>query len=195
MKVFLGDMELKDFEKPDFVQHGGGQHLAVTEFPGGNVSVQNFGSKYSEISWNGIFIGSDAYDRMIQVGNMRQKGDTIVFKTDKYSNEVVIKEFTAEHKTNFRIPFTIKLQRILRPNDTSNNQDSVDKISEDIEQNTPDINKPEEYIIQSGDTLSKIALKYYGNANSYDKIYEDNKEVLTKGVDLIYAGQKLVINK
>jgi len=50
------------------------------------------------------------------------------------------------------------------------------------------------YTIVSGDTLSKIAKKYYGDANKYPKIFEANKEVI-KHADKIYVGQTIRIPK
>lgn len=50
----------------------------------------------------------------------------------------------------------------------------------------------EYYIIQSGDSLSKIAKKYYKNAMEYPRIFEANREVI-KDADLIYPGQKIRI--
>jgi nucleoid-associated protein YgaU len=44
----------------------------------------------------------------------------------------------------------------------------------------------------SGDTLGKIAKKYYGNAMKYPVIFEANKPML-KNPDLIYPGQVLRI--
>lgn len=48
------------------------------------------------------------------------------------------------------------------------------------------------YTVAKGDNLSKIAKEFYGNANSYPKIFEANKPML-KSADLIYPGQVLVI--
>ncbi len=50
------------------------------------------------------------------------------------------------------------------------------------------------YTIKSGDSLSKIAKKFYGDANLYNKIFEANKEVI-KDANLIYPGQKIRIPK
>lgn len=50
----------------------------------------------------------------------------------------------------------------------------------------------EYYTIVSGDSLSKIARKYYGNAMDYPKLFEANREVI-KDADLIYPGQKIRI--
>jgi nucleoid-associated protein YgaU len=46
--------------------------------------------------------------------------------------------------------------------------------------------------VKSGETLSKLAQRYYGDASLYPKIFEANKDVL-KDPDLIRVGQKLRI--
>ncbi len=48
------------------------------------------------------------------------------------------------------------------------------------------------YTIESGDTLSKIAKEYYGDANEYNKIFEANREVIGDP-DKIYPGQRIRI--
>ncbi|KPM46949.1 peptidoglycan-binding protein LysM [Jiulongibacter sediminis] len=54
--------------------------------------------------------------------------------------------------------------------------------------------KPEAqyHTVESGDWLSKIAKKYYGDANKYMVIFEANKPMLTDP-DKIYPGQVLRI--
>ena len=52
--------------------------------------------------------------------------------------------------------------------------------------------KVEYYTIVSGDSLSKIAKQYYGNAMDYPKIFEANREVI-EDPDKIYPGQKIRI--
>ena len=48
------------------------------------------------------------------------------------------------------------------------------------------------YTVQSGDTLSKIAKDFYGNANEYNRIFEANRDKL-ESPDKIRPGQELVI--
>ena len=48
------------------------------------------------------------------------------------------------------------------------------------------------YVVVSGDSLSKIAKREYGNANDWKRIFEANKDIL-KDPDKIYPGQKLKI--
>ncbi|MCB1762940.1 MAG: peptidoglycan-binding protein LysM [Gammaproteobacteria bacterium] len=52
--------------------------------------------------------------------------------------------------------------------------------------------KVEYYVIQSGDTLSALAKRYYGNAKEYPKIFDANREVI-KDPDKIFVGQKIRI--
>ena len=52
--------------------------------------------------------------------------------------------------------------------------------------------EPEFYTVVRGDTLSKVAKDFYGNANAYMKIFEANKPMLSHP-DKIYPGQMLRI--
>jgi len=49
-----------------------------------------------------------------------------------------------------------------------------------------------EHTVETGDTLSFIARKYYGNLLKWDKIYQANKSTM-KHPDYIYVGQKIII--
>lgn len=46
------------------------------------------------------------------------------------------------------------------------------------------------YVVEKGDSLSKIAKRLYGNADEWRRIYEANRETI-KDPDLIYPGQTL----
>jgi len=48
------------------------------------------------------------------------------------------------------------------------------------------------YTVQAGDTLSKIAKQFYGNANDYNRIFQANTDKL-QNPDQIKVGQELVI--
>ena len=48
------------------------------------------------------------------------------------------------------------------------------------------------YTVVSGDTLSKIAKKFYGNANAWNTIFQANKDQI-KNPDMIHPGQVLKI--
>lgn len=61
-----------------------------------------------------------------------------------------------------------------------------------------DLSAPEQtievqyYTIAKGDSLWKIAEKFYGNGSKYTGIFEENREVI-KDPDLIFPGQKIRI--
>ncbi|HEX8268497.1 MAG TPA: peptidoglycan-binding protein LysM [Flavobacterium sp.] len=71
------------------------------------------------------------------------------------------------------------------------NVEGVDTVDNQMRVKTP---TPEAryHTVVSGDWLSKIAEKYYGDAKKYDVIFEANKPML-KDPDEIYPGQVLRI--
>lgn len=48
------------------------------------------------------------------------------------------------------------------------------------------------YVVQKGDSLSKIAKHEYGDASKWKKIFEANQDII-KNPDLIHPGQSLKI--
>jgi len=48
------------------------------------------------------------------------------------------------------------------------------------------------YVVVSGDSLSKIAKRQYGDAQKWPRIYEANRDII-KNPDLIHPGQELRI--
>jgi nucleoid-associated protein YgaU len=48
------------------------------------------------------------------------------------------------------------------------------------------------YVVQSGDSLSKISKKFYGDANKWKQIFEANRDVV-KNPDMIQPGWRLRI--
>lgn len=76
------------------------------------------------------------------------------------------------------------------------NVSGVSKVNDQLTcTNPPPVTETSEYYqVKSGDTLSKIAKHYYGDANKYNVIFEANKPMLTHP-DKIYPGQTLRIPK
>lgn len=48
------------------------------------------------------------------------------------------------------------------------------------------------YVVESGDSLSKIARKFFGDPSQWRRIYEENRDVI-KNPDLIQPGWKIRI--
>jgi len=72
--------------------------------------------------------------------------------------------------------------------DSSNITNYEDSISKEIEVRT---NEMRIIVVKPGDTLNKIAKRAYGDANSYQKIFDANPDI--SRADKIYVGQKLRI--
>jgi nucleoid-associated protein YgaU len=69
-------------------------------------------------------------------------------------------------------------------------------VANDLTAPAPKPEEPEEkfeyYEIQSGDSLSAIAKRYYGKPMEYKRIFEANRNVI-ENPDRIYPGQKIKI--
>ena len=57
---------------------------------------------------------------------------------------------------------------------------------------TPTAGAGQTYTVKSGDSLSKIAKHFYGDANKWHRIYEANRDKI-KNPDLIHPGQEFTI--
>jgi LysM repeat protein len=188
----LGGVELHDFEKPDNLALGGKQALAVKEFPGGNVSIQDMGPTYRPITWTGMFIGSDAYDRMMSIGLMRTAGSPVILETEKFTMSVMIEEFLPDVKTLNRIPFSITLRRVVDER-IWKNKSSTDPLVYTAP-STPTVQTPAQiYVVKQGDTLPKIAFQLKGDPAAWEQIYLDNQSVLVNGPHNLNPGMVIKI--
>jgi nucleoid-associated protein YgaU len=64
--------------------------------------------------------------------------------------------------------------------------------SQNVSQPSPVQQEEQTYTVVSGDSLSKISKRIYGDASRWKKIYEANTDQI-KNPDLIYPGQVLKI--
>ena len=101
----------------------------------------------------------------------------------------MIKEFTPDHRTNFFIPFSITLERVVQITKQTP-KEAVDKVAEAIKAETEVQEEQQSYRVKAGDTLSKIAKNHYGDANAWDKIYQANQDSL-QSPHKIQIGQEL----
>ena len=74
---------------------------------------------------------------------------------------------------------------------TAGNVAGVEKVNNDLEVTHPEP-EAQYHTVVPGDTLSKIAKTFYGNAMKYPVIFEANKPML-KDPDRVYPGQVLRI--
>lgn len=71
------------------------------------------------------------------------------------------------------------------------NVEGIDAVDDRLQVSRPEA-EAQFYDVEAGDSLSKIAKQFYGDANKYNLIFEANRPML-KDADEIYPGQKLRI--
>lgn len=81
---------------------------------------------------------------------------------------------------------------------SSDNKEAMDRIQRSFEEKRRKMAEgkaEKKHVVESGETLSHIALKYYGSAakEKWMAIYEANKGVIGENPNRIKTGQELVI--
>lgn len=80
-----------------------------------------------------------------------------------------------------------------KPVENKNQQQNKDNFFKKEAQPAPAARQPHDtYTVRSGDSLSKIAKHYYGDAQQWKKIHQANLDQI-KDPNLIYPGQQLII--
>ena len=99
----------------------------------------------------------------------------------------------AEKKTALHdqaVYFLRKKRELIRQDTREVHDMAEDEVKKTEEQDPYDVKQYHE--VKKGDTLWKIAEKYYGDGNLYKQIFEANRDILKKP-DVIKIGQKLHI--
>ena len=120
---------------------------------------------------------SDAIVDYIRSMNLDAEGLSVAF--DGAGSEVTVSGMAPDQQTKEKILLCC------------GNVAGVAKVNDDLSVATP-TDEAKFYTVVKGDTLSKIAKEFYGNANAYPKIFEANKPMLSHP-DKIYPGQTLRI--
>lgn len=105
--LLLGAVLFQDFELPERISWGGAQRLAVHRLPGGERVIDAMGRDDKEISWSGVFTGSDAGVRARQIDLMRAEGSLWPLAWDAFFYSVVVARFDADYAHSNWIPYRI----------------------------------------------------------------------------------------
>lgn len=140
------------------------------------------------------------------LGFMKDVGANLFNKGKKETEaiEELLKTQLADRITNLQVEFKDTVVTLSGQCDTkatkekavllAGNVKGVASVNDEQLIAPEDQEETEFYTIKSGDSLSKIAKAYYGNAMKYPVIFEANREVI-KDADLIYPGQVIRIPK
>ncbi|MBU6419068.1 MAG: hypothetical protein KGQ79_04995, partial [Proteobacteria bacterium] len=103
----LGNVAFQDMEVPEKISFGGKQRLAIQNVIGGGRVVEALGIDDGEISFSGIFSGTDAVSRAQLLDMARALGAQLPLVWQGFYYLVVIAGFTAEYRKPNLIPFSI----------------------------------------------------------------------------------------
>jgi len=115
VSLSLGEVAFTNMEVPEKINFGGKQRVAVQALIGGGRVISVLGIDDGEISFSGIFSGSDAANRAQILDVARALGATLPLVWDRFFYAVVISEFTAEYRKPTLIPFTIHCEIVTDP--------------------------------------------------------------------------------
>ena len=126
----------------------------------------------------------------------KEKAEAIVNHINKYGLNVKDLAVTVEGETvtlNGEVSSVLERNRVVV---VTGNVEGISSVNDKLVLNVPEpvVVEPEKqyYTVVSGDYLSKISKRVYGDAMKYNIIFEANKPMLTDP-DKIYPGQVLVI--
>ena len=105
--LLLGPIVFKDFEVPAGITFGGSQRLAVHRLPGGSRVIDSLGRDDANLTFVGIFSGSDATLRARAVDELRSLGLPLPLTWDIFFYSVIIDSFQADYLNSNWIPYRI----------------------------------------------------------------------------------------
>lgn len=105
--LLLGPIVFQDFEVPSGINFGGRQRLAVHRLSGGSRVIDILGRDDTQISFSGIFSGSNATLRARSLDELRVAGIVLPLTWDVFFYSVLIAEFQADYRSGQWIPYHI----------------------------------------------------------------------------------------
>lgn len=106
--VSLGPFVFADFEIPASIAWGGQQQHTVHKLPGGGRVIDAMGRDDRPVAWSGLFLGSGAEDRAIQLDGMKNAGRPLTLTWGAHNLQVLIASFEAETKQiGAHVPYQI----------------------------------------------------------------------------------------
>jgi hypothetical protein len=105
--LLLGPIVFQDFEIPSGINFGGRQRLALHRLPSGSRVIDTLGRDDAQISFSGIFAGSDAILRARSLDELRVAGIALPLTWDVLFYTVLISDFIADYRSSWWIPYRI----------------------------------------------------------------------------------------
>ena len=126
------------------------------------------------------------------IEKLKKENDTLKLKYNK-----ALLEIKAKRGQEAMNQVSISLNEMI-PNDRNSSQSEGSNLTSNIASTSNATGMvdprevPKSYVVQAGDTLSKISEKFYGTANRWNDIYQANRDTLSSARSL-KVGQELLI--
>lgn len=126
------------------------------------------------------------------IEKLKKENDTLKLKYNK-----ALLEIKAKRGQEAMNQVSISLNEMI-PNDRNSSQSEGGNLTSNIASTSNATGMvdprevPKSYVVQAGDTLSKISEKFYGTANRWNDIYQANRDTLSSARSL-KVGQELLI--
>jgi NitT/TauT family transport system substrate-binding protein len=130
-----------------------------------------------------------------EVSGKEPKGQTL--RPEQFVDLTFVKELDSSGFIDrlYKAAPTVAASETSRPADVRLSAKEKSKRTAEVGKPTPQSRTPDrpvDYTVKVGDTLSELADRFYGKAFKWTRIYEANREVI-KNPDYIYVGQKITI--
>ncbi|MFD2172457.1 LysM peptidoglycan-binding domain-containing protein [Tumebacillus lipolyticus] len=192
--IVIAGVAFSGLAAPDTFGLGGEQKTVVTELPGGSIVYQPRGYFIRhENTWEGSFYRLDALEICMKFDRICATNQTVLVEFGSYSYwcKVVLWEWNWQRDKLIEFKITLHRDFTYSPA-TAAKADPVARFDSSAGKQTAATSQKVHTVV-SGDTLSHIALKYFGKASEYPRIYAANKTVIGTNPNLLKVGMKLVI--
>lgn len=108
-----GEFTFQYFEIPEFVKFGGPFRAVVHKQPGGIRQVDSLGPDPNPISWNGIMLTADGWDRARGLYAMYEAGDKVTVTWNGADRDCIITDLKINYKANNYVEYSIELTEVV----------------------------------------------------------------------------------
>ena len=107
--LILGNVVLNYVEIPDKFNFGGEQLIKVHQLLGGARVIDALGRSDADITFSGMFFGTNAAERARAVDYLRTQGNAIEFIFGEFIYLVIIKSYSPVFERYYQVPYSITL--------------------------------------------------------------------------------------